>query len=76
MTIELERSLERWEKSDAKAMTTQSEAAITFAFVDAKKDIAALGKLARRVAKLNQDATSIDAGLLALLIEEARRLTK
>lgn len=73
----LERSLERWDNSDARAMAqNQSENAIYFAFCDAKTDIAALGRLARRVAALNRDAGEIGAGMLASLVDEARELVK
>ena len=72
----MERSLERWDKSDARAMAQQSENAIYFAFCDAKTDIAELGALAQRVARLNRDAGEIGAGMLASLVDEARRLVK
>lgn len=38
----MQRSIERWSGCDPKAMATQSEAAIAFAFEDAKADIAEL----------------------------------
>lgn len=70
----MERSLETWDKADALAMAQQSEAARMWAFADAKTDIADLGRIVKRVAELNRDAGEIGAGMLASLVDEARRL--
>lgn len=51
--LKLERTLEQWEKCVPIAMSQMSEAAIMFAFIDAKKDIAAL---AEEIAALKADA--------------------
>lgn len=41
-SIKLQRSIQQWSGCDPKAIATQSKAAITFAFEDAKADIAEL----------------------------------
>ena len=51
--LKLERTLEQWAKSVPIAMSQMSEAAIMFAFTDAKKDIAAL---AAEITALEADA--------------------
>jgi len=43
----MERSVERWRKSEPESMAGQSKAAIAYAFSDAKSDILAMAEILR-----------------------------
>lgn len=49
--MKLNRSIEAWDKCDAGAMSKMSEAAIKYAFDDAKKDIKALAAIQAQLVK-------------------------
>lgn len=73
----MERSIKQWSACDPQKMAqTLSGAAIFYALLDAKRDILALHHLAMRVASLNPEAGEIGAGMLADLVEHARRVVK
>jgi len=73
----MNRSIDQWKNCDPHAMAVrQGEAAIVFAFIDAKQDILALYSLVERVSRLNADAGEIGAGMLKSLVEDANRILK
>lgn len=73
----MERSIKQWLACDAQKMAqTLSRAALFYALQDAKNDLIALHRLAMRVASLNPEAGEIGAGMLADLVEHARRVVK
>ncbi len=58
--MELKRSLEQWAKCEPRAMSMQSEAALTYAFADAKADIATM---ASRVEAIEAKCAMLSASL-------------
>lgn len=58
------------------AVVQGSEAQCMYCIQDAKADILELAAFAERVARLNRGAGEIGPGMLASLVDEARRLTE
>lgn len=71
----MNRSIERWRGMEPAAVAAGSEAQCMYCIADARADILELAAFAERVARLNRDAGEIGAGMLATLVDEARRLT-
>lgn len=54
--MKLNRSIEAWDKCDAGAMSQMSEAAIKYAFADAKQDIKRMAAIQAQLVAALQDA--------------------
>lgn len=71
----MNRSIDRWRNMDPDAVAAGSNAQCKHCIADARYDIIELAAFIERVARLNRDAGEIGAGMLASLVDDARRLT-